>query len=172
MKKIILPTLTATAIVTGFYAGAIFYEGSDLLLMPLVLILGLTAILGIVTIPILAFRTYKNQPKGKALIWVSGLALGIYLGLLVTQPLNNWDFEQRNLSGQLIIAELEKYRANNQEYPEYLTELNTELLNQQLPSNYQLKRFNYSRTNGNYHLDIPGLTLLHWNNETSSWEPQ
>lgn len=92
MKKIILPTLIATAIVTGFYAGAIFYEGSDLLLMPFVLILGTTAILGIVTIPILIYQTFKNQPKSKVLIWFTGLALGTYFGLLVSKPLNNWDF--------------------------------------------------------------------------------
>ena len=172
MKKIILPTSLATVIVTGFYAGAIFYEGSDLLLMPFILILGLTAILGILTIPILGFRTIKNKSISKVLIWISGLALGTYLGFFVTEPLNNWDFEQRNLSRKLIIAELENFKANNLKYPEHLDELNTELLNEQLPSNYQLDRFSYNRTDGEFQLDIPGLNLLHWNNETQTWNPQ
>ncbi len=172
MKKIILPAFVATATVAGFYTLTIFYEGADLLLLPLVVILGLVGLFGIITIPFFIFLIVKKRPGGRVLIWVTGLALGTYLGFIAVTPLINWDRDHRDLSGKLISIEIENYKAIHEQYPENLNELNTELLNDVLPSTYQLKRFSYRRTDDYYDLDIPGLTLLHWNTKTGNWEPQ
>ncbi|TAD94762.1 MAG: hypothetical protein EAZ97_16385 [Bacteroidetes bacterium] len=167
MSHKLIPSILLSIILTiTCWTIGLFYVGLDLLFLPLMLLLFLIGISGIITIPIGFYRFIKKQIVGKGLSIFIGLSIGFYFGLLLQKPIDNWDTEQRNLSGQILATELENYKNLNGVYPKKLSQLNLSNLNNELPNNYQIQRFTYFvRDNGKYDLDIPIpiFDCWHWN---------
>lgn len=155
-----------------YYTIGIFFFGVDIILLPVILILFLIGVLGLITIPVGLYRLIRKQSVNKWLTWIIGLAIGFYLGLILQKPIDNWNREQRNISGQIVTAELEKFKQENGQYPDSLTQLNIDDLNKSLPSTYHTHRFDYFTINGGYNLNIPIpiFDRWHWNKDKKEFE--
>lgn len=173
MKQLIFPILLGVVLTICFYSIGIFYSGAELLLLPFIIGLFLIGLAGFYTIPIGLYQILKKQDVNRWLKRSIGLALGFYLGLLLQNPVSNWDHQQRNLSGQIISAELEEFKQENGKYPKDFSLLDVDKLNKLLPNTYQVDKFNYRTSSGtDYDLDIPiPITdRWHWNKETKEFE--
>tara|TARA_R110002012_G_scaffold320819_1_gene545759 strand:- start:20625 stop:21170 length:546 start_codon:yes stop_codon:yes gene_type:complete len=172
MKKVIYIGISTATFVALFYVVPLFYIGLEFLLLPFMLIVLTAGIVGVVTIPLTAYKVYKSQRISNWLNWLNGLAIGAYFGYLITIPILDWDEEQRNLSGILVSEHLEEYRNKNGTYPTELSDLQVAQLNKKLPNTYQLDRFSYFVKENEYALDIPiPITdRWHWNREEQKWE--
>jgi len=127
---------------------------------------------GVITIPLGLYRLVRKQPLNKWVTRFIGLAIGFYLGLLFQKPIDTWDRQQRNISGQILTSEIEKFKDENGQYPNSLKQLNLEDLNKSLPHTYKTDRFTYFVRNGDYDLDIPIpiLDRWHWNKDKKEFE--
>ena len=172
MKRLLIIILISLGLTLTFYSIGIFFIGLELLLLPFIIILFLIGLIGIIIIPIGLYRLFKKQNLNKWLVLFIGLSIGFYLGLLLQKPIDNWDRNQRDISGQLLTLELEKYKSLNGEYPKSLSELNVSNLNETLPRTYQIERFTYNVSQGDYDLDIPIpiFDRWHWNKENMKFE--
>ena len=153
-----------------------FYPGTEFLLMRIMLLLLLAGIGGLVTIPLAIIKQWGHKSirlKSWLLLFV-GTALGFYIGCLVQRPIDNWDENQRNISGRLISTNLNDYYIKNGRFPETLSQLDAATLNNSLPTNYKVDRYTYSVDSNKYHLDIPiPLTSRwHWNKDIQTFEYQ
>lgn len=146
-----------------------FFIGFDLLFLPLLIGLFLIGLSGIITVPIGIFKFIKQAKLSNWLLKSIGLAIGFYLGLAFQQPINNWNENQRNLSGRIIATELENYKNSYGNYPEDLKQLN---LNNDLPIIYKVEKFTYNLSNDGYDLDIPVhiFDRYHWNKTKKEFE--
>jgi hypothetical protein len=172
MKKIIIPILISVALTMSFYTIGIFLWGTEIFLLPIILVLFLAGLSGLITIPIGLYRFIKKQALSKWLVRFVGLAIGFYLGLIFQRPIDNWDKNQRNISGQILASEIEKFKENNGEYPSTLNQLSLKDLNVSLPETYQTDRFTYFVREGEYDLDIPIpiFDRWHWNKDKNEFE--
>jgi len=157
MKRLLIIILISFGLTLTLYSIRMFFNfnGLELLILPFNIILFLCGLSGIIIIPIGAYRLFKKQSLNKWLVIFIGLSIGFYLGVLFQKPIDNWDRNQRNISGQLLTLELEKYKSLNGEYPKSLNELDVSHLNETLPRTYQIYRYNYNVSQGEYDLDIP-----------------
>jgi hypothetical protein len=172
MKRLLIPIFLGVILTMTFYTIGIFFFGADILLLPLVIVLFLIGLIGLVTLPLGLYRLIRKQTINKWLTRFIGLAIGFYLGLIFQKPIDNWDREQRNISGQILTEELDNFYQNNGHYPDSLTQLNLENLNKSLPYTYQSDRFTYFIKQGEYDLDIPIpiFDRWHWNKEKNEFE--
>jgi hypothetical protein len=172
MKRLLIIVLISSGLTLSFYSIGVFFIGFELLLLPFIIILSLIGLIGIIIIPIGLYRLFKKQNLSKWLVLCIGLSIGFYLGLILQNPIDNWDRNQRNISGQLLIKALENYKSLNGEYPKSLNQLNVSYLNETLPRTYQIERFTYSISQGDYDLDIPIpiYDRWHWNKENKEFE--
>ncbi len=156
----------------SFYTIGIFLWGAEIFLLPIILVLFLAGLSGLITIPIGLYRFIKKQALSKWLVRSIGLATGFYIGLLLQNPIGNWDEEQRNISGNIIATELDEFKLNNKTYPDSLTQLDLEELDKSLPATYKVNRFTYMIRNGEYDLDIPIpiFDRWHWNKDKKEFE--
>ena len=172
MKRILIPIFLGVILTMTFYTIGIFFFGVDLLLLPLGIVLFLIGLTGLVTLPIGLYRLLRKQTINKWLTRFVGLAIGFYLGLIFQRPIDNWDKNQRNISGQILTSEIEKFKENNGEYPSTLNQLSLKDLNVSLPETYQTDRFTYFVREGEYDLDIPIpiFDRWHWNKDKKEFE--
>jgi hypothetical protein len=100
-------------------------------------------------------RGLKNLGRLKSLVF------GAYLGLIMLNPVDNWDKEQRQKSGLIVSESLERYKGKKGNYPKDLAEIKSELSN--LPSTYPWDKFQYHvREDNTYDLDVPIPILDRW----------
>ncbi|MBN2756402.1 MAG: hypothetical protein JXR51_04425, partial [Bacteroidales bacterium] len=124
-KKILLISIVLNIVLTiTFFSLGIFFPGVEILILPLLIIQFLIGISVIITIPSSIYIFYKTKSIKKHLIIFIGLSIGFFIGFLIQKPIDNWDKNQRNLSGKILSSEIEKYLEKNKNYPENLHKLN------------------------------------------------
>ena len=155
-----------------FYLLPLYYVGLEFLMLPIMLIILIAGIIGIITLPLTGYKLYKRKQYRNWLNWTNGLALGAYLGYLLTMPILDWNEEQRDYSGKIISEQLEKFRMAKGRYPDELSDLQMVELNEKLPKTYQLDRFNYILTNDEYdlYIPIPITDRWQWNKTERKWD--
>jgi hypothetical protein len=165
----IIISLSLTILV---WASPVFAPGLELLFVPGALLLFCIGIAGLVAIPFSAYRFLQKKTSNDWLTWINGLAIGFYLGYVLLIPIDNWDEQQRNLSGQILAEKLHEYKISNGQFPNRLSQLNVDLINESLPSEYKIDRFNYFVRDTTFDLDIPIpiLDRWHWNHTKKVFE--
>ncbi len=145
----------------------IFVWGIDLLLLPIMLGILLLSLSGPVILIFYLIR--KNKDGGlkiKNLGRLKNLTLGTYLGLLLINPIADWDEQQRQKSGLFISEALENFKNREGKYPSDVTEVKNNLT--ELPFTYTLEKFSYHiKDDKTYDLDItvPVMDRWHWDRE-------
>ena len=100
---------------------------------------------------------------------LKSIAYGVCLGLILLNPITQWDNGQRQKSGLMVSRALEQYKSNNGSYPPSLSEIKDQLT--ELPSTYSWDKYNYHLTDTSYDLDIPAaiMDIWHWDSEKSEF---
>jgi hypothetical protein len=164
MTKLIYSILISIVLTVSAWTLPIFYSGIEFIYLPFMLVLFLTGIAGIITIPYGVFKAWghKSIRSNKWLQYSIGTALGFYIGYIILIPIDNWDDRQRNLSGQLISQKLQAYKASHGTYPKSLKDIDISNLNSSLPTAYKIDRFSYTSEQNKFDLDIPVPFLDRW----------
>lgn len=162
MKSYLLTFLLSIAFTISFYAVAIFFPRLEFYLIPIAFGMFLIGLLGFVVMPIGLFKLIKHKAINPGLKLIISLALGYYVGLMLHFPLSNWDENNRNLSGQILSSELEKFKLSNGSYPDSLEQLSLKELEQKMPSTYKPDRFGYYIQKDDYMLYIPIPIFDRW----------
>jgi hypothetical protein len=172
IKRLLISILIGVILTVTLFSAGIFFIGADIFLLPLIVIMYFVGLAGIVSIPLGLYQLLRKQPVNKWLILFAGLAIGFYLGLIFQKPIDNWDKNQRNISGEILTTEIQKFKEENGHYPSSLNQLNIEDINKSLPKTYQAERFTYFVRNGDYILDIPipVFDRWHWNKDKNEFE--
>lgn len=153
--------IISTLVTVFCWTIGMFYWGVDLLLLPVMMGIFFIAVSGPVVVIIYLIRRNRNRQGLKNLGRLKSLAFGAYLGLIVLNPVDNWDKEQRQNGGLIVSESLERYRGQKGSYPKDLAEIKTELSN--LPSTYPWDKFQYRvKEDNTYDLDIPIPIMDRW----------
>jgi hypothetical protein len=126
------------------------------------MVLVLIGVSGLITIPLGIYKYFRKKPLSKTLVIFIALSIGYFFGYFLEKPIYKWDEQQRNISGQILTAEIENYKSDNGFYPSTLNQLNIDKLNSDLPKTYQLDKFSYHITDDGYDLDIPIAIFDRW----------
>jgi ABC-type multidrug transport system permease subunit len=162
LKRFIIITLISSILTIFCWTVGIFISGIDLLLLPLMIALVLFGISGLLTIPLGLYKFFRRQPFSKTLVTLIAISIGYFCGYFLEKPIYKWDEQQRNISGQILTAEIEKFKSENEFYPSTLKQLNVDKLNSELPKTYQLHKFSYHKKDDSYDLDIPIPIVDRW----------
>lgn len=162
LKRLVPLVLIGVLLTLTSYTIGMFFAGAEIFFLPVILILFLIGGSGLFTIPVGFYRFLRKLTINKWLSRFIGLAIGFYIGLLIQRPIDDWNQKQINISGQIVTAELEKFKQENGHYPDSLSQLNLNDLNKSLTYTYKIDRFNYILTERDYDLVIPVATLDRW----------
>ena len=163
IKRIILAILLITGVTVICWTAGIFYFGLDFFLTPLMVIWFIIGLSGLLTIPLGIYCLIKRQIIGKWLILSICLSIGFYFGQLLQMPIDNWDIKQRNISGEILTAKIENFKKLTGNYPDSLTQLGIDKLNNLLPKTYQIDKFTYFIREQEYDLEILIPVFDRWN---------
>ena len=170
LNKIKIPLLIGVFLTILFYSLAIFFNGIELLLIPVFLVVFIAGLLGVFTIPLGFYKIYKKIEIKGYLIWLIGLALGFYIGLLIQKPIDSWDKRQRNLSGEYVVKKIQDHYLQTGNYPDSLTMLY--ISTDSLAGAYSVDRFGYTKHDSTFtlYLPIPIMDRWEWNILKSEFE--
>lgn len=172
MKKLLLPLFIGVLVTLVFYSSSIFLPGIEMFLLPFMMILYLLGISTLILVPVVLYKLIKRQRVNKWIVRLFGLLIGLFIGSFLQQPIDNWFRNQRNVSGQIVAAELEKYKESHGQYPDSLAQLDLDKINDLLLNTYQSGRFRYRSRNNQYDLEIsiPFFDWWQWNKEEGKFE--
>jgi hypothetical protein len=154
-----------------YYILALIIPGIEFFLLPVIILLVGAAIVGLIIVPLTYYMVYNDLEPQKWLIWLSSLAIGAYLGFIITTPISYWEKEQRISSGIIISEFLEQHRSLTGNYPKSLSELNKINIDNKLPILYDLDEFRYKYLNGEYYLTIPStFGYMQWDKKNTKWK--
>jgi hypothetical protein len=162
--------ITSTLVTVFCWTIGIFYWGLDLLLLPVMMGIFFIAVSGPVVVIIYLIRKNRDGQGLKNLGRLKSLAFGAYLGLILLNPVDNWDEEQRQKSGLIVSESLERYKGQKGNYPKDLAEIKSELSN--LPTTYPWDKFHYHvKEDNTYDLDIliPIMDRWHWDKDKNKF---
>jgi len=171
LRKLILISIASLILTVTIWTLPYFIVGLELLFLPFYLLLFFIGALGVILIPIGFFIILRKKTLYPSIVWVCAVSIGFYIGYLVLKPIDIWDLNEKNRSGEIISQELEIYKNTHGQYPEKLTLLDTVKLENELPFNYKISRFNYNSQADDYDLDIPiPITdRWHWRKQAKQW---